>query len=256
MHAVLILQVLLITLPFKNTAAEPSGKKRIPVSLDISGHVPARIRALSSTEFPGGIHYTAIHGCSNTHIVGTVSDAGEHIIGSDPDAMSRYVLVVYKEDGSKYVRVTTRYRRNSHIFQTKIMEFKTIPLDPHYAQVHRLSVELNIMDNTHNRYIKVETVDDPNGRPSNIKKFTIKKNVFDQVIIGVVRYGKHQIDDKTFGLVSKKVIWNGNTDYPKISIESLHKNGSQYKIDYVPCEELTKGFCIAKMEKRLLNLIG
>ncbi|EKX73531.1 signal peptide containing protein [Theileria equi strain WA] len=204
--------------------------QRTLLELDISNHHPGRITVLPSVKNPGGTNYAVRRNSNFSHVIGAVFDEGELIVEGDKNAMSRYVLVRIREDGSKYVRVMTRYRECRR-FLSYIQEFSKGIGEPKYKKVSRELMTLDVLDQKTDETIQVTSrMGSEPDMP--VKEYCVQPKLLDKVVIGAVTYGNYLVEDKVSGLISRKVIWEGGEYYPRIIIQSQYKDSKETEAKY------------------------
>lgn len=212
------------------------------VHVNLSGPRPGRVRIIPSERYTDGVNCTITGNSVHTHILGDVMDGEELLCRGDPRAISRYVLVHPRKDGSKYVRVTTKPRDGRGPIR-RIKEFVRGPIDFYYRPINRTPLELDIPNQGIDRYINMKLVvnwekdEDVDHReverevqkdPEMVSiKFTIRENEWVNYAIGIVKYGEQILEDKVDGLMERCVIWHGGPEKPTITIHSRYINGTQ-----------------------------
>ncbi|AFZ80020.1 signal peptide-containing protein [Theileria equi strain WA] len=208
---------------FGKTIAAPSLGNKISINLDISGDAPEQVGSLPSVEYPGAVNYFMKRTYYFSHVMGSISDAGE-IILEDPQVTSRRVLVLTREDGTKYVKVSNRYKNFRGRSNRKIVEFIRRPVDFYYTQIFRAPLKLNVKTYDDDSFIKVE-----NGETG--KVFTIRDELKDELVIGAVNYGEYNINHDIEGLMERTVrVVEGRVVY--IIIVSKYVNGIEFEMKY------------------------
>ncbi|AFZ80685.1 signal peptide-containing protein [Theileria equi strain WA] len=263
-----ILSLILLQPLFQGTNATPTGNK-ILLNVDISAKPGYYIRNFPSTEFPRGIYYSARVGNRCQHAIGNVFDGPELIIPGDPNSITRSVLVVPREDGTKYVKVLTKYAGGPTRPVVNVLEFLRFPTNLHYVQIQRVHLDLDILDFNHNQMINAELLvnwqkhdeDVANGRapmgiPENLEtipmKFTVQEDMQDHFTIGVVKYNGRIVESRTDGLMSRQVTWEGGVRRPRIIILSRYVDNTEIKGRYEFSG--TSGWSISHSNKKYLNL--
>ncbi|EKX73578.1 signal peptide containing protein [Theileria equi strain WA] len=238
--------ILLLPL-LQGTNATPTGNK-IPINLDIAEEPKRYIKNVLSEEFAGGIYYTMKGGYISRYVFGDVFDGPELIIPGDPNSITRSVLVVPREDGTKYVKVLTKYVGASRRPIVKVLEFLRYPTDLYYTKIQRAPLEFDILDLNHNHMINAKLLGDwkkhdedvANGRatmdmPENLEtlpmKFTIQGNMRDNFTIGLVKYNGYVIESRTDGLLNREVTWEGGLYRPRIIILSRYADNTEIRGD-------------------------
>ncbi|EKX73025.1 signal peptide containing protein [Theileria equi strain WA] len=223
-------------------------RNKIVITLDIAAEPRPYIKNLPSVEFPGGIYYTMKRGYISRYVFGDVFDGQEQIASADPSAMSRSILVAMKDDGSRYIRITDRYRRSQKIC-SRVKEFMRYPTDIQYIEIQRVPLEIDVLDVEHNHMVNKEPIinREANSRsvynimarmgiPVRVEyipaKYTIQKNLQDEVVIGTVKFGEYTVDNKIEGLVNREVTWEGGMENPKIVITSRYINDTETRSEY------------------------
>ncbi|AFZ81004.1 signal peptide-containing protein [Theileria equi strain WA] len=208
---------------FGKTIAAPSLGNNISINLDISGDVPEQVGCLPSAEYPGAVNYFMKRTYYFSHVIGSISDSGE-IILEDPQVTSRRVFVLTREDGTKYVKVSNRYKNFRGSSNRKIEEFIRKPVYLYYSQIFRAPLELNVKTYDGDGFVKVD-----NGEA--VKVFTIQDELKDELVIGAVNYGEYVIDHDIEGLMERTVkVVQGRVVY--IIIVSKHVNGREFEVKY------------------------
>ncbi|EKX72452.1 signal peptide containing protein [Theileria equi strain WA] len=223
-------------------SALPSVNRAL-IDVDISGQESDRIDVLPSEEVPEGIVYSVRPGSKHSHIIGKVTDAGELIIDGSKGYMTRFVQVVPREDGVKYVKVLTRYRDGTK-YSNCISEFLKRPGELKYNEIRRRTTDLDVMLQKGTDTINAELVlpsEVANGEIEQVLenldlwpiRFTIKENMQDELVIGKVSYGSQLLESGLQGLIYRQVTWEGGLNSPLITIESRYEDGTLVERRYI-----------------------
>lgn len=225
----------------------PTAEFKALVNFDISGPLHKYFEMVPSKEHLGGANYTIRGSYRHTHILGDVMDGKELLQHGDPRAISRYVLVHPRKDGSKYIRMIMRPRENNGT--TRIVDEFVKPIGLPYRPINRTPVDIDILTQENDQYIHTELIADwslydqhPGIIPEDIETmpimFSIQENVQDNVVIGVVKFGQHILEKKVDGLMERKVTWEGGLEAPTVTITSRYKDGTeienQHRFEIVP----------------------
>ncbi|EKX72171.1 hypothetical protein BEWA_046350 [Theileria equi strain WA] len=242
--------------------APPTGPKRL-VSIDLSGPLPGNIMMIPSrNEEIGGYNYTIQHSRRHTHIIGHISDRGQFLVPGDPTAVSRYLYVLTTSDGSKVVRVMTRTRVSNVFYLRRIQEFIKKVDDAMYHVLVREPIVMNVLEQTEDQNIEIELIPDNPIEEGDLDPsrpiptyYRIKPAMKFYRTIGVVKYGRHTVDDKIEGLIERRVIWGGAIGNPKITVTSNYTNGTEVveKYEFLKNEQMFHAF---SYKKRYSSLCG
>ncbi|EKX72004.1 signal peptide containing protein [Theileria equi strain WA] len=232
---------------------------KILLDLDISGGKQNYITVSMSKNFQNGINYSINKSVSHQFALGNILDNGELVFPGDPTVMNRHVLLVPREDGTNYLRIITRYKEHGS-YRTSIHEFVRTPSDLHYNQISRNPFDIDILNHDSDEFVSAEilvnwqkhnegvangraTMDTPEDLETMPMKFTIQKNMQDKLFIGRVFFNGKIVDDKTDGLLSRDVTWEGGLDMPRIIILSRYNDGTRLLIRYdvISGEFIVKG---------------
>ncbi|AFZ80788.1 signal peptide-containing protein [Theileria equi strain WA] len=203
-----------------------ANKKKIPLELDIVEKPASRITATPSRKHPNGTHYSVKSASRHTHIIGDVTECTAVILPGNPRHMSRFVLVVPREDGSKYVRVVTR-KRDDGRYVNKIKEFVKKPDYEWYARIKRDQVEIELLTQKNDNIICVEK--DPE---TGVETFTVRPEMSDHVTIGTVEYSGFVVNQSVSGLMSRKVTLEKGDNCCYVGIESYYVDCVSYVLKY------------------------
>ncbi|EKX72088.1 hypothetical protein BEWA_045520 [Theileria equi strain WA] len=166
--------------------------------------------------------------------------------------MSRYVLVVPRDCGGKYIRVISRYRVDKN-FVTTIREFLKRSHDFSYFQLFRTAFEIDVITQETTNTVSVYSV---NNRGVETRHYCVQREMRDNVVIGTVKFGDHTVDDRTDGLVRREVTWEGGLDKPRITIFSRYNDGTEAKYRYMFMNENSKRFFVFEETRGLVNLFN
>lgn len=210
-----------------------SVRNKTLVHLDISWTCPKKVHIFPSMEFPGGKNYAIRPNARANNVIGNIADNGQFILVGDERSVSRYVFVLVREDGVKYVRITTRYRICSeNVFSTRIDEFLKAHENGRYDRVFRTPIFTDIKTQETDKFIRVDIILERNGRLPPIKSFAVQQEMAYDITIGVVQYDDQMLEERVDGLMSRKVIWEGGEDYPNITILSRYTDGTEIESTY------------------------
>ncbi|EKX72039.1 signal peptide containing protein [Theileria equi strain WA] len=229
--------------PTRTRRARTVSKDRTLVDLNIADAQPAKIELIPSDRFPGGTNYRAEKRSKHRYIIGDVADGHEIIVPGDPNIVSRYVLLVKREDMTKYMRVLTK-RKDIYGFAGEVQEFVKGPYDPHYIKLSRDFINLDLLSREYNQCINVELVMDwskydtdvangtiEEGTPKNLgtlpMKYSIKHWAKDYLSIGRVSFGAFVLEDAISRLTSREVTWEGGMEKPRITVVSRSSDGTE-----------------------------
>ncbi|EKX72369.1 hypothetical protein BEWA_048360 [Theileria equi strain WA] len=194
-------------------------------------------------------------GNRSQYAIGDVFDGQELIIPGDPRNTSRYVLVVPRKDGAKYIRILDRYKGYTGKLKANVLEFLRYPTDLHYTKIQRIPLELDVFYQTPTDVVNAELLvnwqkhneDVANGRatmdtPENLEtiptKFTIQERMQDEVVLGVVKYNGYIVESRTDGLLNREVTWEGGVEQPRIIILSRYADNHEIRGEHQFVEEL------------------
>ncbi|EKX72106.1 signal peptide containing protein [Theileria equi strain WA] len=227
---ILFSSILLVISPsFDSVNAFPIVHKFL-IDFDVSGNVPGRIKVSSSLRYSGGLNYSIKQASRHTHVIGRIVDEDEVLLDGKSTYMSRYVLVVVRDGGAKYVRITTR-RREDHKYVTWIREFIKRTGAERYIPVIRTPVAIDLKTQESDEFIKMETVICGNNNDV-IKEFTIHRNMQDDFIIGQIQYGEFLIEAVTSEIMERKVALGMVYNIPSITIFTRYADGADVTTKY------------------------
>ncbi|EKX73889.1 signal peptide containing protein [Theileria equi strain WA] len=263
-----LLVISLTVLLFDHAVARPIRM----LDLDVSMRHAGKIVTLSSKRIPGGIYYTIWSKYKDHYTIGSVHDAGEMLVERDANATSRQVITELREDGTKYVVVSTTKNTQcakGKTVKTKIIEeFIKRPTYFRYVKIFRVPLDVDLLTQESNHYINVELVVDwgkykrgvangtaPMDRPENLEtlpmKFTVQEDMQDDAVIGRVTFGDYVIDDETEGLIERSVVWKKGIEDPRITVISKYAYGVEKIVNYKLGNE---GFNVYTSEEKSIDL--
>ncbi|EKX72027.1 signal peptide containing protein [Theileria equi strain WA] len=253
---VVLLALLVTTLQLNRVHSSPP-REKIMIEVDISGMRPGKVEIIPSAQYPGAINYIVRGNSRHTHVIGNIKDGSVLITEGDPRSMSRYVLLLRKNNGTKYLRVITRYR-NNNIYSTRITEFRKRENEVEYSAVIKRPVDINLPTQEDNNAISVKLVSIPepgDTKPEQAQslKFSVKQEMIDEIIIGKVLFGKYILDDKRTDMVNRVVIWEGGLRYPSVTIITRYSDGNELENDYKYMDSEI-GFVVESVKRKFSSL--
>ncbi|EKX73535.1 signal peptide containing protein [Theileria equi strain WA] len=216
--------------------AQPPREKLL-VELNLSRPLSMFIRTLLPPDMPDALEYVIKTPFKHSHRIGAVVDAGHLVVDADVSSSSRSVLVKIRDDGSKYIKVTTTKVDSPNT--ATIEEFVKSQSNPNYRKLSRVLYDVDLLLKKGNGILKVIKF-----LRSGSLRYTVQKNMRDDFTIGLVTFGKHIVDDNVSGLVYRDVIWEGGMTDPQITIRSQYRDGSEVEIKYeFENDEISRFYC-------------
>ncbi|AFZ79511.1 signal peptide-containing protein [Theileria equi strain WA] len=227
------------------------GTDRLAINLDISEPNRLEIDVDPSLQVPNGTNYAIKSYASLFHVIGDVTDAGRSIIGRNPEALGRFVFVVLREDGTKYVRVTDTYCIETRNSPRDVEEFIRKPFNLYYSKIYRAPIEVDVRRQITNHLVKLEETQYPE-LGTRIKIYSVQDSMTDEVTIGTVRYGACVLDRRIEGLIERRVEMTESRN-PEITIVSKYRNGYIVAKSYNFSDE-SNSFHLADTAKTFMSL--